>query len=163
MLGALVECDLAGLLSSAQKKRLAQLLKRYRQRTDWEIAYRKSELNRAIQNGVSPRRAVREYGLAVTKLLGHALEISARASLMTPTDDGREFSVTFGRWSVELMMQVDDLFSQRADVSTVEVYQPLELLTADVLTPQSPVWERAFGDLCHLFRGLRLLKNPQRF
>lgn len=163
MLGALVECDLAGLLSSAQKKRMAQLLKRYRQRTDWEIAYRKSELNRAIQNGVSPRRAVREYGLAVTKLLGHALEISARASLMTPTEDGREFSVTFGRWSVELMTQVDDLFSQRVDISTVEVYQPLELLTADVLTPQSPVWERAFGDLCHLFRGLRLLKNPQRF
>lgn len=163
ILGALVECDLAGLLSSAQKKRLAQLLKRYLQRTDWEIAYRKSELNRAIQNGVSPRRAVREYGLAVTKLLGHALEISARASLMTPTEDGREFSVTFGRWSVELMMQVDDLFSQRADVSTVEVYQPLELLTSEVLTPQSPVWERAFGDLCHLFRGLRLLNNPQRF
>lgn len=163
MLGALVECDLAGLLSSAQRNRLAQLLKRYRHRTDWEIAYRKSELSRAIQNGVSPRRASREYGLAVTKLLGHALEISARASLMVPTVDGREFSVSFGQWSVDLRMQVDDLFSQKAGVSTGEVYQPLELLTADALTPQSPVWERAFGDLCHLFRGLRLLKNPQRF
>ena len=163
MLGALVECDLAGLLSSAQRNRLAQLLKRYRQRTDWEIAYRKSELNRAIQNGVSPRRASREYGLAVTKLLGHALEISARASLMAPTKDGREFSVSFGQWSVSLMMQVDDLFSQKAGPSTTEIYNPLEWLTSDALTPQSPVWERTFGDLCHLFRGLRLLNNPQRF
>ncbi len=163
MLGALVECDLAGLLSSAQRNRLAQLLKRYRQRTDWEIAYRKSELNRAIQNGVSPRRATREYGLAVTKLLGHALEISTRASLMVPTKDGREFSVSFGQWSVNLRKQVDLLFSQKTGVSTGEVYQPLELLTSEALTPQSPVWERAFGDLCHLFRGLRLLKDPQRY
>ena len=163
MLGALVECDLAGLLSSAQRNRLAQLLKRYRQRTDWELAYRKSELDRAIQNGVSPRRATREYGLAVTKLLGHALEISTRASLMVPTKDGREFSVSFGQWSDDLRRQVEDLFSQKGSNSTGEVYQPLELLTSEVLTPQSPVWERTFGDLCHLFRGLRLLNNPQRF
>lgn len=163
MLGALVECDLAGQLSGSQRARLGLLLDRYRQRTEWEFAFRGAELDRAIKNGISPRRATREYGLAVTKLLGHALEISTRVSLMAPTEENPSFSVGFGRWSVKLMHRIDDLFSQSAGESVSVVYNPLEILTSAAITPQSPVWERAFGDLCHLFRGLRLLNNPQRY
>ena len=163
LLGAVVECDLAGWLSAPQRERLGRLLENYRLRTDWELAYRKAELDRAIKNGISPRRATREYGLAVTKLLGHALEISTRASLLAPTEENPSVSVGFSRWSVKLMHRIDDLFSQSAGESVSVVYNPLEILTSAAITPQSPVWERAFGDLCHLFRGLRLLNNPQRY
>ena len=163
LLGAMVECDLAGWLSTPQRERLGQLLENYRLRTEWELAYRKAELERAIKSGVSPRRAVREYGLAVTKLLGHALEIATRAGLMTTIPEVRELDRDFSRWAVDLLMAIEDLFSQPATAATSEVYQPLEILTSGAITSQSPVWERVFGDLCHLFRGLRLVNDPQRF
>ena len=82
---------------------------------------------------------------------------------MTTIPEVRELDRDFSRWAVDLLMAIEDLFSQPATAATSEVYQPLEILTSGAITSQSPVWERVFGDLCHLFRGLRLVNDPQRF
>ena len=162
LVAALVECDLAGLLVTDERSRLLNLLQRYWGRLNWELKYRRTELNRAVASGVSPRRAVREYGLAVTKLLGHGLEIMARAALMKDNPGGTPSMRPFKDYSAFLDGEINGLFSAGGDLPAGEVYDPVALLNSEALSHDSPVWERAFGDLCHLFRGLRLRTDPQK-
>ncbi|MAJ28724.1 hypothetical protein CBD41_04840 [bacterium TMED181] len=160
LLGALVECDLAGLLTPAEEVRLMGLLQQFELRLVWEINYRKAELKRAIAGGVSPRRAVREYGLALTKLLGHGLEIMTRATLLEARSGSSEAVESFSAVADFLVEEIQDLFSSRDVLQSGEVFDPGAVLRSQAVSIESPVWERSFGDLCHLFRGLRLHKSP---
>ncbi|OUU21718.1 MAG: hypothetical protein CBC13_08690 [Planctomycetia bacterium TMED53] len=162
LLGALVECDLAGQLNDSQRVRLIELLQQYGARLDWELKFRKAELSRAVSSGISPRRAVREYGLATTKLLGHGLEIMSRATLLEAVPEDSPAKSYFEDEARMLNAEIDSLFSRKG-VLPGQPYDPLALLSSVALAHDSLVWERAFGDLCHLFRGLRLHEDPKSF
>ena len=120
-------------------------------------------MNRAVAGGVSPRRAVREYGLALTKLLGHGLEIMTRATLLEDNLSPAQGADSYSASADFLMVEIQGLFSVGGVLQSGEVFDPGAVLESLSVSVESPVWERAFGDLCHLFRGLRLHKNPSSY
>lgn len=145
LLSALVESGLAGYFDDDEQQRLVDRLVLMTRRIPWELQFRLAEEQRAQAAGVSPRRAARHSVLARMKLAGHGLDVLGRARVAGLLSTAQAKNAATSCLTAAELIQVR--FLDEVDPQGV-------LLSAQTEAIDSLTWERAFGDGCHLLRGL---------
>ncbi len=145
LLSALVESVEAGYLIGPNRQRVVDRLRLLARRIPWELQFRVAEEQRAVSAGVSPRRAARHAVLARMKLAGHGLDVLGRSRMVGVLT--REQAAEAAQSCLNASKQLIARFLEEVDPHGQLLSQQTEAI--DPLT-----WERAFGDGCHLLRGL---------
>jgi hypothetical protein len=152
LLSALVESVEAGYLGASDGQRVIDRVLLLTQRIPWELQFRRAEEERAVAAGISARRAARHSVLARMKLVGHGLDVLGRCrivGLLTP-EQSQEVAATCLVAANQIMTRL------------VEDVDPTGLLLSRQTAITDPlVWERAFGDGCHLIRGLAVWHSSE--
>lgn len=145
LLSALVESVEAGYLVGADRQRVVDRLLLLVRRIPWELQFRVAEEQRAVAAGVSQRRAARHGVLARMKLAGHGLDVLGRSRAVGVLT--RQQAAKAAQSCLNASQQLIARFLDEVD--------PQGLLLSDKTEALDPLtWERAFGDGCHLLRGL---------
>lgn len=150
ILQALIKAAERGWLNEVQRERLKQRVVVFLRRLDREFEFRELESARAVSEGAEPTVARTMQHMFTLKLLGHGLEIAARARLASlPFSDRekREVSGSVRRARARLGQLFVDLTTQ---------LDPEDQLWVSLRTRKHPFWELWFGDSCHALRGLQL-------
>ena len=145
LLSALAESVDAGYLQEADQDRVIRSLLLMTRRLSWELQFRLDEEQRALAAGISPRRAARHAVLAGMKLAGHGLDLLGRC---------RALDLLTKRQVAEAADSCLVAASQVKKRLVEEVDPSGILLSGDTQESDTETWERAFGDGCHLLRGL---------
>ena len=145
LLSALVESVEAGYLVAADRQRVVDRLLLLVRRIPWELQFRLEEEQRAVTAGISARRAARYAVLARMKLAGHGLDLlgRCRATGLLSAEQASEAADS----CLQAAQQVMKRYLEEVDPEGILLSPRTEKI--DPLT-----WERAFGDGCHLLRGL---------
>ena len=153
LLSALVESVEAGYLVAANRQRVVDRLRLLTRRIPWELQFRLAEEQTALAAGISPRRAARHAVLARMKMAGHGLDVLGRS---------RVVGVLTREQAAEAAQSCQNA-SQQLIARFLEEVDPHGLLLSPQTEAIDPLtWERAFGDGCHLLRGLAVWYSISR-
>lgn len=145
ILSALAESVEAGYLQEADRDRVIGSLLLLTRRLPWELQFRLDEEQRALAVGASPRRAARHAVLARMKLAGHGLDLLGRCRALDLLS--KKQVAEAAESCLAAARQVKIRMVEEVDPSGI-------LLSGETQESDSGTWERAFGDGCHLLRGL---------
>ena len=145
LLSALVESVEAGYLVGADRQRVVDRLLLLARRIPWELQFRVAQEQRAVSVGISPRRAARHAVLARMKLAGHGLDVLGRS---------RAVGVLTLEQAAKAAQSCRNASKQIFARFLMEVDPQGLLLSPQTEAVDPQTWERAFGDGCHLLRGL---------